>query len=356
MADDANPELPLEPVEPVEAGSDPVPDSPEPEAKAAEPAKKLSIRESINDAIKKASKPSQKDAAAPGPKAGEKVSTPPQGAAAPTTAMPDAWKAKELSPVWAGLTPAVQAAIVKRESDMQKGVDQLKARHQELDNAVSPYRENIRRFGMSEGQAVDQLFKWQMALAGPDKIRAFVSLLQSHGVDPATFAAAITGGAAPNQQPQATLPPQLQAELEGIRNKLGQYDTHFAQQTRTTAEQTVMGWAKDKPHYDKVKMLMGQFIQSGAVKPTEGDPFALDAAYNMAVHANAETRELVAQEARDKEAAERKAVADKARKAGQSMRTGAPVPPAAAQANGVAKRNEAVRDSIKRALAELRQQ
>jgi hypothetical protein len=328
------------------------------------PQRRLSVRESIQDAIKKASRPTEdkntkppaQGAAAPGPKAGDKVSTPIQGAAQPTGTTPDAWKGKDLAPVWSGLTPAAQSAIVKRESDMQKGVDQLKTRYQDTDNAIAPYRETIRRFGFTEPQAITQLFQWQMALAGPQKIDAFAALLRSHGVDPATFAAAITGGVAPqpNQPQHIQLPPQVQQELDGIRNKLGQYDTHFAQQTRSAAEQTVTTWAKDKPHYDKVKLLMGQLIQSGAAQPSDGDPFALDAAYNMAVYAHPESRDVVTAEQREKEAAERKATAEKARKAGSSMRSGAPVPPAASQANGKDHRNETVRDSIKRALADLR--
>jgi hypothetical protein len=333
------------------------------------PSKPESVRETLARSVKEArTVAEQKDktsktpaakpgAAAPGQQAGDKGSTPTQGVTGqPTSGPPDAWKSRELQPLWQGLAPAVQAAITKRETDMAKGVEQLKARYQELDGAVNPYRDNIKRFGFTEAQAVDQLFKWQMALAGPDKVRAFVALMQSHGVDPATFAAALQGaqqGATPQQT--SAIPPQLQTEIEGLKQKVGQFDQHFAQQTRTAAEQTVMSWAKDKPHYNAVKTLMGQLIQSGAAQPSATDPFGLDAAYQMAVHAHPEVRELVSQEQRAKEAADRKAAADKARKAGSSMRTGVPAPPALP--NGAAKtnRNEAVRESIQRALAELRQ-
>jgi hypothetical protein len=40
---------------------------------------------------------------------------------------------------------------------------------QELDAVVAPYREQIKKFDFTEAQAIDQLFKWQMALAGRDK-------------------------------------------------------------------------------------------------------------------------------------------------------------------------------------------
>jgi hypothetical protein len=369
MADEFDAEiLETEPIAPVAVPEDSA-------AGEGQPQPRMSVRESIQDAIKKASRPSEDKntstsaqyksapdkaaAAAPGPKAGDKVSAPAQGVPPSQTETPAAWKGKDLAPVWAGLAPAVQAAITKRESDMQKGVDQLKTRYQDTDNAIAPYRETIRRFGFTEAQALTQLFQWQMALAGPQKIDAFFALMRSHGVDPATFAAAASGGAAPqpNQsQQQIQLPPQFQEWMNGVNQKLGSYDAQVAQQTKSAAEQSVTTWAKDKPHFDKVKLLMGQLIQSGAAKPTpDVDPYGLDAAYNMAVYAHPEAREAVTAEQRAKEAAERKATAEKARKAGSSMRLGAPVPPAANGAASTERRNETVRDSIKRALADLRQ-
>src|SRR5215472_4054363 len=357
-----------------EVVTEPVADTPEPssteevnpvsreteteQTKPDKPSKPESVRETIARSAKevreKIKPPAAKSgAAAPGQKAGEQVSTPIQGGTGTATPVPDAWKNKELHSVWGGLTPAVQAAIVKREADMQKGVDQLKTRYQELDGAVAPYRDTIKKFGFSEGQAVDQLFRWQMALAGPDKIRAFVHLMQSHGVDPATFANALqsTQGAA---QPNA-IPPEFLNELNGLKQKIGQFDQHFATQTRSQAEQTVMTWAKDKPHYEKVRGLMGQFIQSGAVPLKDGN-VDLDSAYDMAIHAHPEVRVQLFQEQQEKAAAERKAAAEKARKAGSSMRTGTPAPIAAA--NGLDKqyRGESARDSIKRAFEEYRAQ
>jgi hypothetical protein len=349
------------------------------ESAAGEPAPsqpRMSVRESIQDAIKKASRPSEdkntkppvEGAAAPGQKAGGKVSKPATGAQAGATqnvaGTPQSWSKEELAH-WPTLSPELQKAVLRTEENARKGLAEFKSRNQELDSAVAPYRETIKRFGFTDGQAVDQLFKWQMALAGPQKIDAFAALLRSHGVDPATFAAAITGGAVPqpNQphastsaQQQIQLPPQLQEWMNGVSQKLGSYDAQVAQQTKSAAEQTVMTWAKDKPHYDKVKLLMGQLIQSGAAKPTpDVDPFALDAAYNMAVYAHPEARDAVTAEQRAKEAAERKATAEKARKAGSSMRLGAPAPLAANGAASAERRNETVRDSIKRALSELHQ-
>jgi len=359
-----------------EVVAEPVADTPEPssteevnpvsretepeQTKPDKPSKPESVRESIARSVKevreKVKPPAAKPgAASPGQKAGETAPSSLTGVAVAQNAIapPPSLTKAEQTTLWPTLSPEAQKAFARIEEGARKGVEQLRTRYQELDNAVAPYRDTIKRLGFQEAQAVDQLFKWQMALAGPDKIRAFVHLMQSHGVDPATFANALqsTQGAA---QPNA-IPPEFLNELNGLKQKIGQFDQHFATQTRSQAEQTVMTWAKDKPHYQKVRGLMGQFIQSGAVPLKDGN-VDLDAAYDMAIHAHPEVRGLVFQEQQQAAAAERKAAAEKARKAGSSMRTGTPAP--IAPANGLDKqyRNESARDSIKRAFEEYRAQ
>lgn len=334
------------------------------ETETPETPPKLSIRESIEAARKevrekqaapkpdKPAKPSKQDAVAPGQKAGE-GSKP--GAAKPATPAeaPVSWSAEEKT-LWSQLPPAVQAAVHRRESEMQKGVEKLKAQHQELDSAVRPYDETIRRFGFTRAQAVDQLFKWQMALAGPQKIEAFRQLMKSHGVDPSTVAGAPVQGAQNGAQPNG-IPPELNTMLSGIVSRLDTYDQQSAAQTRAAAESSVMAWAKDKPHFEKVRALMGQLIASGAVPSLPSGQVDLEGAYERAIYADPEVRALVLAEQQAEKAAANKAAVDKARKAGQSMRVGSPN---GAAANGAFKqtpKNETVRDSIRRAFAETRQ-
>jgi cell division septum initiation protein DivIVA len=53
-----------------------------------------------------------------------------------------------------------------------------------LVETVAPYREQIKKFDFTEAQAIDQLCKWEVALAGPVNVRAFRALMHSHGVRP----------------------------------------------------------------------------------------------------------------------------------------------------------------------------
>lgn len=335
------------------------------ETEIPEQTRKLSVRESIDAAVKevaekqetgkpeKPAKPSRQDAAAPGPKAGEQGSKP--GAAKPATPAeaPVSWTAEEKT-LWSQLPSAVQAAVHRRESEMQKGVEKIKTQYRDLDNVIGQYDGTIRQFGFTRSQAVDQLFKWQMWLAGPQKIEAFRALMQSHGVDPATVAGAPVQ-AAPGGAHTSGIPSELNTVLSGIVNRLDAYDQQSAAQTRAAAETSVMAWAKDKPHFEKVRQLMGQLIQSGAVPNLESGHPDLDGAYERAIYADPEIRALVLAEERAKQTAANKALIDGKRKAGSSMRVGSPT---GGVVNGAVKqspKNESVRDSIRRALSEVRQ-
>ena len=98
----------------------------EPEPRAPEPPKRMSVREAIQDAVRQRDesgkfvkkdetpKPSSAKPAAPA------SSIPDKGTVIPPdkTEPPDAWKSKEWRPLWDGLAPQVRSAIQKREADM----------------------------------------------------------------------------------------------------------------------------------------------------------------------------------------------------------------------------------------------
>jgi cell shape-determining protein MreC len=64
----------------------------------------------------------------------------------------------------------VQGALGPENADRR--IEELRAENERLkhlDDAIARYRAQIKSCGFTEAQAVDQLFKWQMALAGPDR-------------------------------------------------------------------------------------------------------------------------------------------------------------------------------------------
>jgi hypothetical protein len=294
----------------------------------------------------------------------------------PAAAAPTAWP-KEAKEAWAALPAPVQAAVLKREVDTQKGVDELKGKYIELDQAIAPHVDAIRRHGHTPAQAVNQMFAWFQALAGNPDV-AFPALLRSFNYDPAKLApkptaqpaaAAPADGKKPDQ-PDAPISPAVQQYIDGITGKLaqlenaftqqiGQVQSTFQQQSEAKTQEVLMNWAKDKPHFEKVRVLMSQLIASGAV-PLKDGRVDLDGAYEQAIWANPEVRAEVQQaaqaeaekkvkDAAAKEKAAQQAAADKARRADVSLRPSAPGE--APKPKG--KKGVSVRESLKQAMEEL---
>jgi hypothetical protein len=318
--------------------------------------------------------------------AGEAAETPAE--TAPKTAAPAAWP-KEAKETWAALPPAVQAAVLKRETDVQKGVDELKGKYAEIDGAIAPHIDAIRRHGHTPAQAVNQMFSWFHALAGNPDV-AFPALLRSFNFDPRRLvpqqqqqpvaqpgnqqpqAAAVGADGKPiaAAQPADAVPPAVQNYINQITNKLSQLENAFSQkigaventfqqQSEAKTQEVLMNWAKDKPHFEKVRVLMSQLIASGAV-PLKDGRVDLDGAYDAAIYANPEVRGSLQAEqqkaaqaaqiaAAAKEKAAQQAAADKARKTNVSLAPSAPGQAPAPKA----KKGRSVRESLKDAMEEL---
>src|SRR6185369_9049154 len=81
----------------------------------------------------------------------------PEAEAQPELAAPEAFS-REARAEWANVPPVVQQAILKREEDTARGVAELKQRYDDIDKALTPRMDLIRRHGHTPGQAVNQLF------------------------------------------------------------------------------------------------------------------------------------------------------------------------------------------------------
>jgi hypothetical protein len=186
----------------------------------------------------------------------------------------------------------------------------------------------------------------------------------------AKFAPAGQQQAAPEgqtEQPAAVVPPELQKYIDDMRKEvhelktvmgqqLGAVQTTFQRESEEKTNNILMNWAKDKPHFEAVRGMMAQFIQSGAVPLKEGQ-VDLDRAYDMAVFANPEVRtklladqQAAAEKARkDKDIAALKKQqedATKARKASTSIGVGAPGSAGAANATAKRGKGKSVRESL----------
>lgn len=306
------------------------------------------------------------------------------------SAAPAGWS-KEAKAVWEQLPPEVQTAVAKREADMSKGVEELKKKYADIDQALQPRMDTIRRHGHTPAQAVNQLFAWFDALSANPTV-AFPALANSFKFD----LRAIPGLAQQQTQPQPQTPqtpPQAPAQAQtpaqpvpaseipqamqayvdelkqkitsleqGFTNQLGQLSNSFAQQSQAKTEEILANWSKDKPYFEEVRRTMAQLIASHTVPPLPNGTADLDRAYDMAMYALPEVRAKVladqqaaAEAARKaKLAAEKKAqqeAADKARRAAGSLSQGAPGATMVPPKKGA--KGKSVRESIEEARAEI---
>lgn len=296
---------------------------------------------------------------------------------------PKAWP-KEAKEVWATVPPVAQAAIAKRETDIAKGVANLKQNYAEIDAVLAPRLQALKEQGHTPAQAINQLFSWMEAL-GQDPVRikngqppsAILALAHSFGVDLGQF---LNGGQ--QQQEQQTeeqkqaaqaeeIPPAVQkyiSSLEGRLNKLGeavQGQFQQVQQTQSMKDTTAImeAWSQGKPYFDEIRRDMAFIIGSHMIPPKADGTADLDKAYDMALYANPTVREKVLadrrknalekrKKAEEAEKAAQQTAADKARRAGTGL--GPSAPGVTTNVGGPAKkRQKSVRESIADAMEEL---
>ena len=295
---------------------------------------------------------------------------------------PASW-GKSSKEAWSTLPEQVRAEVLKRESDMEKGVASLKAKYDEVDKAIAPHLEAIKQYGKTPGQAVGQLFAWFEALAkNPDQ--AIPALIQSYNYDPRKIMAAFgikPEVAAPKaeveEQPEGDIPPAVQqyiSKLEerqkALESQVGQQlngvTSMFQEQSMAKTHEVLNNWAKDKPYFNEVRTFMGHLLTPDpntgvAAVPLKDGRVDLDSAYEMAVYANPEIRAKILAENEVKAEAGRQAkikaeqkaqqeAADKARRASGSIKTASP---GADVARKVPTKGKSVRESIQAAREEL---
>ena len=269
-------------------------------------------------------------------------------------AAPTAWVSAAKAE-WKNLPPAVKQAVVKRESDIARGVEQLKSHYSEIDQALAPFAAAIRQHNATPGAAIQRMFQWHQYLQR-DPLRGFAELAQTYGLTLQQLADA-TGGQQ-QQQPQAGgidqryLQQLVQQEVAPLHEAMTAQQQWVQQQQAAKTNEILSNWSRDKPFYEDVRVLMARGIESGAV-PLKNGAIDLDGAYAFACAAHPQIREqLYTQRA----AAERKAATDRAN---QARRAGASLSPTSPGSNNFAGNKKpppgkSVRDLLHDSIDELR--
>ncbi len=319
------------------------------------------------------------------PKGGEVEAAP---AAPPVNAVPAPESLpKEAKAEWDKTPPAIQAAFVKREADMAKGVQELKGRYELIDQALAPHTDALRQMNATPGEAVNRMFLWFKALAG-NPAHAFPELAKSMGMDwakliapqgaqqTATQAAAAEGAGAAPEIPEPVRAyvsnlenhvKQLTDYVQQIGSRFGSVEHNINSQNEARTQENLKLWSTGKAHFEEVRQDMAKLIETGIV-PLKDGQVDLDTAYERAIYLNPEVRgKVLAEQQQANQQVQQTAAAattaanqtqvNKARKASVSL-------PSSSPTDGVGSKipkhkpgeRTPVRESLRQAIATLRDQ
>ena len=213
-----------------------------------------------------------------------------------------------------------QEFMIKRDKEMtsdytKKTQDLAEQRKniEALDKVLQPARQTIHATGISEPEYISRLLNADNALRTNPKM-ALRQLAQGYGIDLSTM----------NEESESWNDPdpqyaQLLQQNHQIMSELNQFKQQNIQSTVAQTEQTVEQFSAKTgadgklmhPHFDKVRVKMGNLIDAGEAK-------GLDDAYTKAVRLDDDLYEEAIKASRlsvkKQEDSKRKAAVDKARK------------------------------------------
>lgn len=245
----------------------------------------------------------------------------------PSTAAepPTSWSA-DAKAEFVKLSPAVQQAVIKRESEISEGGRRWSEEKRTYDDMLTPVRAAAQRAGVDERTGLQKLIAANDYLER-DPQNAILWLAQTYGVDlskqPAEQAKAPTAPVDPVVR-------QLHQQVSTLQQSI---------EARETAElqQTINQFASQPghEHFETVKADMGVLLQSGRAKDMQD-------AYDKAIWANPDIRSKLIADQNATAAAARKtqeqATTDKAKRGAISTSgspTGGPAPAATFQGDTV---------------------
>lgn len=326
------------------------------------PEKPLSIREQLTKSIESVRTEEAKRAraadgkftrlegAAETPATNETQKTPAETPTAASTAAepPSAWKG-----IWEKLPEEARAIAVKRETEVAKGFDEYRGKVKQYDaieQVLAPARARFQQQGIAnDADALRNIISWEQGLSDPaTRVTAFRDLARQLGVDLSTLAQ--SSSQAPSQVQD--VPEPLRPVIDQFGNIVQEVNSLKAQLQRGQEEKIsseLSAFAKDKPHFEKVRVIMGQLMNAGIVSP--GD---LEGAYQKATQLHPEVSAQIEADKAARAAAE--LARSQAEKASNARR--AAVSPPGRSPNGATQvttnKGTGVRGSILASVAALR--
>jgi len=242
-------------------------------------------------------------------------------------APPGGWPA-DAKAEWSKLSPALKAAVAKREQEISDGARQWSEQRRRYEQVLTPVAQEAQRLGMSVDQGLNALLAAHHAL-NRDPAGALRNLAQQYGVDLSTLA-----GSPPANGSSETVQTQQQPDIRALVHQAVQpilaplqqrfMDEDRRAQDSSTAFVTTFATSSGHEHFDAVSDdIMAMIPRVKAENPGMSRDQVLQEAYDRAVWANPTTRAAVrASEAAkldEQRRAEARAHANKARTAASSV-------------------------------------
>ena len=212
-----------------------------------------------------------------------------------------------------------QEYMLKRDKEMTadytrktQEVAQQRKSFESLDKVIAPMRQQIAASGIGEAEYISRLLNADMALRNNPKM-ALKQLAQGYGIDLSSIEENVDWN---DSDPQIT---QLQQQNQAILAELNQFKKQNLQSARQQTENQISAFAESKdekgnlkyPHFEQVRVKMGNLIDAGEAKGLE-DAYAKsirldDDLYKQSLDSQRKS-------AKAEEDARRKAAVEKAKK------------------------------------------
>lgn len=253
---------------------------------------------------------------------------------------PPGWS-QEAKAAYQSLPPAVQQAVLKREKEVSDGFATYSANAKEFEAVVGPRRQYYAEQGISDHEAINNLWLWFEALQNSPG-NAFPELAKLFRYDLSTVPP--TGQSESQPSPQIDQRyASMEAAIRQQQQLLNGFVTAAEQERQSRIEAEFTEFARTHPHFEELRVHMGQLMKAGMA----GD---LADAYQKAAAIHPD----IGQKLRQEEAA--KAAAEAAAKAAQPRQAPrlAAVSPRTASPRGADSRppgtGRSIRDELRAAM------
>lgn len=258
---------------------------------------------------------------------------------------PVSWAA-DAKAVWASLPPAVQQAVLKRETEVSNGFRQKSEDVRRYETALAPVAQEAQRRGLTAEQGIQRLMDGQRFLE-TQPAQAILWLAQQNGIDLAELAS--NPPAAPQQVRPDPMFAQVHQTVQSLQSRLDEI-------TMGQNTSLVESFAASNPHYAEVEDYLPDLIKEvQTVRPNLSPRETLQAAYDRAIWLNPDVRAKVIAE--QSASSRQNAVAPIVDKSRQAQKAAVSVKGSSAVSSPPPRRPDGsgtVYDDVRESIAQLR--